>query len=920
MSRTRSGRRRSLSALLIRCVEAFETRQLLSAATSPIDGIGNNEQNPEWGSTHIELLRIAEAEYADGHSSPSGTNRPSAREVSNAIISQESSLANARGLSDFVWMWGQFIDHDLDLSSGADPAELFAIQVPAGDSHFDPFGTGTATISLNRSDYVDGDSSSNGQRQQLNVLTAFLDGSVVYGSDQERAAALRTFSGGRLKTSDGDLLPYNTDGLDNAGGTSSSLFLAGDVRANENVALTSMHTLFVREHNRIADELAAAGPALTDQELYDRARSIVAAEIQAITYNEFLPALLGTGALADYAGYDNSVNVGITNEFSTAAYRFGHSLLSPTLLRLDTDGNVIGEGNLALRDAFFRPDQVIALGIDSLLQGAATQTAQELDAHVIDDVRNFLFGPPGAGGLDLPALNIQRGRDHGLADYNATRVALGLSPVSSFSQISSDSNVVAALELTYGSVDEIDLWVGGLAEDQLPDASMGETFTQILVDQFERLRDGDRFWYQNVFTGTMLAQIQSTRLADIIKRNSNVANLQTNVFFVAGTEPVSVDLQKQNVRSVVVRSNQGGVEVADAVSGRVLVRRAEGELGSLTVRGSSGNAERVVVSAGIPGSAVPMGIRFLSGSGENDTLEIRGSSTADRIEADGRSVRANTLDIVFENVQELLLSGEDGNDELIVRSSDASTITLDGGKGDDRLEGSHRDERMFGGEGNDLLLGGDGDDQLFGGPGNDRLYGGNGRDQLIGSGGNDLLVPEGRESDRTSLSEQALFLDTQFQIRFSGNFFTNWGGRNEKWLLSNSGWLLITPNGSLYRWDGLSKNATGLLVARLHPDAYSNPALLYNTSQNFRDNDPADSLTRLAKSLDQNLQLRKSTSYHDNWGGRGEKWIPGRTGWYFITRDGRLYEWDGSRNAGGRLIAELDATYYNNPRMLHDMA
>lgn len=523
--------------------EAMEVRQMLSAVMSNIeaasvDGVGNNFEYENWGSTDIELLRLTEADYADGIEAPSGEDRPNAREISNAILSQEESVTNDRQLTDYLWIWGQFLDHDIDLSEGADPSEDFSVEVPVGDPLFDPFGTGTVEIPLSRTAYVDAAESSDGQRQQINQITAFLDGSVVYGSDEERASALRTFEGGLLKTSEGNLLPFNHEGLENAGGNSETLFLAGDVRANENVGLSSMHTIFVREHNRIATELSEQNPDLTDEELYQQARAIVVAELQVITYNEFLPALLGSDALSDYTGYDSSVNASIANEFSTAAYRFGHSLLSPELVRIDEGGDIIEDGNLSLSDAFFSPDELTDNGIDSLLRGAATQLAQELDAQVVDDVRNFLFGPPGAGGLDLVSLNIQRGRDHGLADYNSVREDLGLDPVVSFSQITSDLELAAALEATYGSVDNIDLWVAGLAEDHLDGSSLGETFTTIIVDQFERLRDGDRYWYQNVFEGQQLRDLESTSLADIIERNSEITGLQGNVFFAADAQPI----------------------------------------------------------------------------------------------------------------------------------------------------------------------------------------------------------------------------------------------------------------------------------------------------------------------------------------------------------------------------------------------
>ena len=207
-----------------RLIDHCEQRQMLSAVSASYDGTDNNIGNPEWGSTDVELIRLSQAEYEDGYSNPSGYGRPSARHISNQIAAQDQSIANDRNMTDFVWIWGQFLDHDIDLTEGAEPHEEFNIQVPTGDPHFDPFGTGNQEIGLNRSVYVKDAESSDGLQQQINQITAFIDGSVVYGSDQDRAHALRTFSGGRMKTSAGDLLPFNEAGLPNAGGPGSNLF------------------------------------------------------------------------------------------------------------------------------------------------------------------------------------------------------------------------------------------------------------------------------------------------------------------------------------------------------------------------------------------------------------------------------------------------------------------------------------------------------------------------------------------------------------------------------------------------------------------------------------------------------------------------------------------------------------------------
>jgi hypothetical protein len=289
-----------------------------------------------------------------------------------------------------------------------------------------------------------------------------------------------------------------------------------------------MQTLFMREHNRIADDLQKKHPAWSDEKIFQNARKQVIGEIQAVTYNEFLPALLGKNALPRYEGYNPAVNPGISNEFSTAAFRLGHSMLGDDIELVDNDGKELP--GMSLADGFFNPDVVKQNGIGTLLKGSATGNAEEVDTIAVDSVRNFLFGPPGAGGLDLISLNIQRGRDHGLADYNSSRAAFGLPKVKSFAQITSDPEMQKKLKDLYGSVDNIDMWVGALAEDHVKGSSTGPLIRSVLVDQFTRLRDGDRFFYKNQFHGSELKAIDSTKLSDIIQRNTEISNIQDNVF------------------------------------------------------------------------------------------------------------------------------------------------------------------------------------------------------------------------------------------------------------------------------------------------------------------------------------------------------------------------------------------------------
>ena len=152
-------------------------------------------------------------------------------------------------------------------------------------------------------------------------------------------------------------------------------------------------------------------------------------------------------------------------------------------------------------------------------------------------MRNFLFGPPGAGGFDLASLNIQRGRDNGLPRYNVVRQNFGLAPKTTFAQVTSDVAVQQKLASMYATPDDIDIWVGALAEDHVNNGLTGETIFTILKDQFTRLRDGDRFWYQSYFPQAMLQVLEKQSLTTIIRRDTGVGReLQRNAFIVPNTQ------------------------------------------------------------------------------------------------------------------------------------------------------------------------------------------------------------------------------------------------------------------------------------------------------------------------------------------------------------------------------------------------
>lgn len=526
-----------------------------NAENRSINGSGNNLSLSTRGAANTPMIRFG---YGSDFANSNGdmladSARANARDVSNAIFAQSASVPSARGLSDYIWAWGQFVGHDTDLTSSSAGAAVNGTAPITINGAFDPLGP--QPIPFVRANYINQPPArgSLSGRMPVNEVTSYIDASHIYGSDAARASALRTEggSGAKLLTSEGNLLPYNIAGLpveNNGPLPDEQLFVAGDIRANENALLTALHTVFTREHNRLVDMIAQQQPELDAEDQYQLARKIVGAEMQIVTYREFLPALLGNGSTTPKAEsyvYKSQTDASITTAFAHAAFRYGHSTVSSQLQLAGDDGTSLG--SIDVRNAFYNPT---ILGtaperVDQLLKGAALQTSEEVDVLVVDELRNFLFGPPGAGGLDLAALNIQRGRDIGMPSFRQLALNRNVPLPAGFSGITSNPTLAAALAAVYGNdVNKVDAWVGMLAEDHVAGASVGKLLKAELEGQFTRLRDGDRLFYRSVAaglydqSGTLLPEIasiidlDSLRLSDVLLANSSLTNLQENVFFV----------------------------------------------------------------------------------------------------------------------------------------------------------------------------------------------------------------------------------------------------------------------------------------------------------------------------------------------------------------------------------------------------
>ncbi|XP_067135162.1 peroxidasin isoform X2 [Centruroides vittatus] len=546
------------------------------------DGTCNNFDNIMWGASLTPFQRLLPPIYENGFNTPvgwtpsklyHGFRKPSARLVSSEIITTENITPDSE-YSHMLMQWGQFLDHDLDFSlpavshasfvDGVDCSvsceyspPCFPIEVPPGDKRI----RNHQCMEFVRSSTLCGSGLTSlfvpeiMPREQANQLTSFIDASNVYGSTEKLALHLRdrTNELGLLRTglvtrSGKHLLPFNdgqpVDCKRDHQESSMDCFLAGDQRANEQLGLLAMHTLWMREHNRIATDLHSINSHWNGDKLYHEARKIVGAEMQHFTYTHWLPKILGEKGmkmLGSYQGYNPNVNPSIANVFATAALRFGHTLINPILLRLNASFQPIPEGNLPLRKAFFSPFRLVEEGgIDPLLRGlfyAATKIRQS-DQILNSELTEHLFAPAHLVAQDLASLNIQRGRDHALPSYNEWRKFCNLSVAESFHDLRHEIHnfeLREKLRELYGHPGNIDLWVGGVSEDPVDGAKFGPTFRCLIVDQFKRLREGDRFWYENpgIFTTEQLVQIKQSSLGRVMCDNGdNITQVTRDVFII----------------------------------------------------------------------------------------------------------------------------------------------------------------------------------------------------------------------------------------------------------------------------------------------------------------------------------------------------------------------------------------------------
>ncbi|XP_077478823.1 eosinophil peroxidase [Stigmatopora argus] len=571
----------------------------------------NNKQNPRLGASNTPFTRWLPAEYDDGISIPKGwdVNRtfnnfllPLVRQVSNNILSTtDEGVVSDGQLSHMVTLYGQWNDHDLtftpfspsirSFSNGVDCEEscertepCIPIAIPPGDPRL-PTGPDSCLPSFRSAPACGtGNSAYNfggepNKREQINALTAFQDMGQVYGSETKLALSLRDLNSDsglmRVNTEFRDngreLLPFNPmqvkmcathrNVTNDTNAPEVPCFIAGDTRVDENVALTSIHTLFLREHNRLARQLKRLNPHWDGETLYQEARKIMGAYSQVFLIRDYLPHILGPDAisrfLGPYPGYNPNVDPRISNVFATAAYRFAHLAIQPTLSRLDSNNRESRQfPNIPLFKAFFTPWRItFEGGIDSLLRGLVGRPAKlnTQDNMLVNALRERLFQFARHLALDLGALNMQRARDHGLPGYNAWRKFCNLSEptnVAELAQVLNNRGLARRLLQLYGTPANIDVWLGGVAEPFVRGGRVGPLFACLIGTQFQKIRQGDRLWYENpgVFLPKQRAALYTATLSGIICDNTGIDSIPRDVFSIPSRQNQPV--RCKNVRSI----------------------------------------------------------------------------------------------------------------------------------------------------------------------------------------------------------------------------------------------------------------------------------------------------------------------------------------------------------------------------------
>ncbi|XP_019712822.1 dual oxidase 1 [Hippocampus comes] len=533
------------------------------------DGWYNSLGYPKRGAVGSHLVRLVPANFRDGvYQAENEPELPNPRSLSRTVSVGPSGLPSTRNHTVLSLFFGYHIAFEImNTRTPGCPPEFMNIPVPKGDPVFDPNATGEVLLPFQRGPWdKDTGQSPGNPRTQVNLVTAWIDGSSIYGPCNSWSDSLRSFSNGLLASGFEKNMPRQAtshslmwSAADPTTGDHGpeGLYELGNAWGNENMFTAAEGIIWFRYHNYLASKLREEHPQWSDEELFQNARKTVVATFQNIALYEWLPAYLGDRTLPPYPGYQKFVDPAISPEFETAAMRLGITMAPPGVYMrnrtchfrkiINTDGSL--SSALRLCNSFWKRQAVnvnTSRDVDDLIMGMASQIAEEVDHIVVEDLRDFMYGPLKFTRTDLVALTVQRGRDFGLRSYTEIRKALDLPPVKTFEDISphinrSNPQLLREVAQIYGGdISKVELFPGGLLESM---GGPGPVFSAIILDQFERIRNGDRFWFENkqngLFSDDDIQRIRNVTFHDILVAVTNAENsdLQSNVFFWKSGDP-----------------------------------------------------------------------------------------------------------------------------------------------------------------------------------------------------------------------------------------------------------------------------------------------------------------------------------------------------------------------------------------------
>uniref|UniRef100_A0A673ZAW2 NAD(P)H oxidase (H2O2-forming) n=1 Tax=Salmo trutta TaxID=8032 RepID=A0A673ZAW2_SALTR len=550
------------SILTALAVLAFNVEHAQSKVTWEVqryDGWYNNLAYHSRGAVGSPLVRLLPARYSDGVLQPlQEPQLPNPRKISDVTARGHSGLPSAHNQTVLSVFFGYHVMFEmLDSRPPGCPPEFMYIPVPEGDPVFDPHRAGRVLLPFQRGPWDKHSSQSpNNPRTQVNLVTAWLDGSSIYGPSSSWSDALRSFSGGLLSSGEQLDMPKrsgSTSLMWSAADPSTGqhepegLYELGNAWGNENVFTMAEGIVWFRYHNYIASQLSEKHSSWSDEDLFQNARKTVVATFQNIAFYEWLPGFLGEKTMPPYQGYQKFVDPGISPEFQAAAIRFATTMAPPGVYMRNRTChfqkvvNIDGSTSSAIRmcNSFWNrqnPNLKSGQDIDHLIMGMASQIAEREDNMVVEDLRDYMYGPLRFSRSDLVALTVQRGRDFGLPSYNQVREGLGLAPVGRWGDI----NPQDLSDLYDGDISKLELFPGGLLESV---DGPGQVFSSIILDQLNRIRNGDRFWFENtqngLFTAEELQVLRDTTFHDVITAvtSAEAEDIQRKVFFWRDGDP-----------------------------------------------------------------------------------------------------------------------------------------------------------------------------------------------------------------------------------------------------------------------------------------------------------------------------------------------------------------------------------------------